>query len=137
MRIHLSMLKKKGLVHILKSIQLFLSQNQHVYDVYLKELATTKSYKADLLSSSPSSDKEQILETSTLLLIGNTKLPCHTLPLRQHHSFFRNLPPSSKTTTYFYKEIAMCFKMCLPVRFLDILSCFHINHMDSYHWMRN
>ena len=62
------MLKKKSLVHILKSIQLFLSQNKHVHDVYLKELATTKSYKGDVSSSSPSSDKGQILETSTLLL---------------------------------------------------------------------
>ena len=25
--------------------------------------------------------------------VGNTKLPCYTLPPKQHHSFFRNLPP--------------------------------------------
>ena len=25
--------------------------------------------------------------------VNNTKLPCYTLPLMQHHSFFRNLPP--------------------------------------------
>ena len=24
--------------------------------------------------------------------VNNTKLPCYTLPLMQHHSFFRNLP---------------------------------------------
>ena len=24
---------------------------------------------------------------------GNTKLPCYTLRLNQHHNFFRNLPP--------------------------------------------
>ena len=25
--------------------------------------------------------------------VKNTKLLCYTLPLMQHHSFFRNLPP--------------------------------------------
>ena len=25
--------------------------------------------------------------------VNNTKLPCYTLTLMQHHSFFRNLPP--------------------------------------------
>ena len=25
--------------------------------------------------------------------VDDTKLPCYTLPLVQHHSFFRNLPP--------------------------------------------
>ena len=25
--------------------------------------------------------------------VNSTKLPCYTLPLMQHHSFFRNLPP--------------------------------------------
>ena len=44
------------------------------------------------------------LETSALKLfmvtiyvinsVADTKLPCYTLPPTQHHSFFRNLPPS-------------------------------------------
>ena len=29
------------------------------------------------------------------LTVDNTKLPCYTLPMTQHHSFFRNLPPLS------------------------------------------
>ena len=28
-------------------------------------------------------------------LVENTKLPCYTLPPKQHHCFFRNLPPLS------------------------------------------
>ena len=28
-----------------------------------------------------------------IFIVDNTKLPCYTLPLTQHHSFFRNLPP--------------------------------------------
>ena len=29
------------------------------------------------------------------LTVDVTKLPCYTLPMTQHHSFFRNLPPLS------------------------------------------
>ena len=28
-----------------------------------------------------------------IISVNNTKLPCYTLPLTQHHSFFKNLPP--------------------------------------------
>ena len=33
--------------------------------------------------------------------VNNTKLPCYTLPLMQHHSFFRNLPrlPAQQSST--------------------------------------
>ena len=32
--------------------------------------------------------------------VDNTKLPCYTPPLTQHHSFFRNLPPLTTQSHY-------------------------------------
>ena len=37
--------------------------------------------------------------------VDNTKLPCYTLPLTQHHSFLRNLPPYSFNYQLSYSEL--------------------------------
>ena len=37
--------------------------------------------------------------------VDNTKLPCYTLPLMQHHSFLRNLPPYSFNYQLSYSEL--------------------------------
>ena len=67
-------------------------------------MATLKSYKADISSVSPSSEwltkglhlQHQLCNSSRWLIyiinsVVKTKLPCYTLPLMQHYSFFRNL----------------------------------------------
>ena len=38
--------------------------------------------------------------------INNTKLHCYTLPLMQHHSFFRNLPPLPAWQSSTQRELA-------------------------------
>ena len=71
-------------------------------------MATVKSLKADVLSISPLSIalgkglKHQLLDSLwwpiyIINSVDNTNLPCYTLLPKQHHSFFRNLPPLSSS----------------------------------------
>ena len=65
------------------------------------KLATVRSFKADVSSISllwqrTNTQKSQLWNSIGIIGIidpaDNTKLLCYTLPLTQHHSFFRNLP---------------------------------------------
>ena len=81
-------------------------------------MATVKSLKVSSVSPSSErimkgSDEGLTLKDLKLLprpvyiinSVDNTKLPCYTLPLTQHHSFLRNLPPYSFNYQLSYSEL--------------------------------
>ena len=90
------------------------TEPQHLHDVKRNDKDTSKpvatkrteqklSFKQALLSPTISTNAFHLtnlflfshhhIPFTFIHSVNNTKLPCYTLPLMQHHNFFRNLPP--------------------------------------------
>ena len=55
-------------------------------------------------------------------LVDDTKLPCYTLPLMQHFSFFRNLPPLN-------------YRYCLIWLMQTWLMWHNLQHLPMHNWI--
>ena len=85
------------------------------------------------MASLASSDERLTLKTSALKLftvvnlryqlVDNTKLPCHTLPLTQHDSYFRNLPPLLICVNVICTSSLCLFRYCSNMLYLSLAFC--------------
>ena len=85
------------------------------------------------MASLASSDERLTLLTSALKLftvvnlryqlVDNTKLPCHTLPQTQHHSYFRNFPPLLICVNVICTFSLCLFRYCSNMLYLSLAFC--------------
>ena len=85
------------------------------------------------MASLASSDERLTLKTSALKLftvvnlryqlVDNTELPCYTLPLTQHHSYFRNFPPLLIFVNVKCTSSLCLFRYCSNMLYLSLAFC--------------
>ena len=85
------------------------------------------------MASLASSDERPTLKTSALKLftvvslryqlVDNTQLPCHTLPLTQNHSYFRNFPPLLIFVNVICTSSLCLFRYCSNMLYLSLAFC--------------
>ena len=100
---------------------------------FAQETLSSRSIGLFGMASLASSDERLTLKTSALKLftvvslryqlVGNTKLPCHTLPLTQNHSYLRNFPPLLIFVNVICTLSLCLFRYCSNMLYLSLAFC--------------
>ena len=91
--------------------------------VYRKQESFVAFAKETLSSRSIGLFEMASLASSKRQLVDNTKLPGHTLPLTQHHSYFRNLPPLLICVNVIFTSSLCLFRYCSNMLYLSLAFC--------------
>ena len=109
------------------------SRKGESFVAFAQETLSSRSIGLFGMASLTSSDERLTLKTSALKLftvvnlryqlVDNTKLPCHTLPLTQHHSYFRNFPPLLIFVNVICTFSLCLFRYCSNMLYLSLAFC--------------
>ena len=140
---------KQALLSHMVSMNAFHSANIFLFSCHhipTKNIAPFSAYKYIHNPHSSNCSYEGLLRSKRQLLnplpwpiyiinsVKNTKLPCYTLPLMQHHIFFRNLPPLPAQQSCTQNEQAGKKFLCFN-QFFRLLSLFLYTGSCSTHFL--
>ena len=135
-RITNEILRVRGLSVFTFTFQIYqptVYRKRESFVAFAQETLSSRSIGLFWMASLASSDERLTLETSALKLftvvnlryqlVDNTKLPGHTLPLTQHHSYFRNLPPLLICVNVICTSSLCLFRYCSNMLYLSLAFC--------------
>ena len=109
------------------------SRKRESFVAFAKETLSSRFIGLFGMASLASSDERLTLKTSALKLltvvnlryqlVDNTKLPCYTLPLTQHHSYLRNFPPLLICVNVIFTFSLCLFRYCSNMLYLSLAFC--------------